>query len=648
MSYISFNQTQLNNLTFSSEREIIRTNRAGAYMSTTLSGCNTRKYHGLLIVPIEAFGNEKHVLLSQLDETIVQRNTNFNLGVRRYVNDYYEPQGNKYLNHFEYEKVPRFSFKAGSVKLVKERLLVEKEQQILVRYTLEEANAPVKLQFRPFVAFRNIHNLSKSNAFAHTDHEETTHGIRLCLYDGYPWLYMQMNKEVSFKPMPDWFYNVEYEKEKNRGFEYLEDLFSPGVFEVDIKVGESIVFSSSTIECVPGNLKTKFANELRKRRPQHSFIESLKNAASQFIWHQDKKVDIIAGFPWYSSISRQTFIALPGLRLTQADRKLSMEVLDTYLTYLKGGLLPRSIADKEPVYDCADASLWFIWAIQELRKQGRSLKELGVRYGNAIKEILEAYRSGTNIVNMLENGLLFAADQGITYTWMDSYANGKPVVPRYGMPVELNALWYNAIYFALEMASLAGDSGFLADWKFLSEKIEETFLKVYWSEEKGYLADVYNGFYTDWSVRPNMVIAAAMDFTPLSRPQRSKIINKATQHLLTPRGLRTLSPEDTAYRGTVNGNIDQRESAIHTGSVHPWLLQFYAVAYLQLHKKSGVEHIKHLVNGFSDEMTKHSLGTISEMYNGDPPHTAKGANSQAWNVAALLYCINLIAQPEKE
>lgn len=647
MSYISFNQTQLNNLSFTSEREIIRTNRAGAYMSTTLSGCNTRKYHGLLIVPIEAFDNEKHVLLSQLDETIVQRNTPFNLGVRRYVNDFIEPNGYKYLNHFEYDKVPAYTFKAGSVKLVKERLLVEKEQQILIRYILEEANSPVILQLRPLVAFRNIHNLSKSNAYARTEYEKTRHGIRLCLYDGYPWLFMQMNKEVEFKSAPDWFYNIEYAKEKNRGYECLEDLFSPGIFEVNIKVGESVVFSASTFECIPGVLKTKFANEHRKRRPQHSFIESLNNAASQFIWHQGKNVDIIAGFPWYSSISRQTFIALPGLRLTQADRKLGMAVLDTYLPSLKGGLFPRSIAGKEPVYDSADASLWFIWTVQQLRKQGRSLKELGVRYGNAIIEILEAYRTGNHIISMLENGLLFSAEEGVAYTWMDSYANENPVVPRYGMPVELNALWYNAIRFTLEMANLAGDSDFVANWKFMPEKIEEAFLNAYWNQEKGYLADVYNGFYTDWSIRPNMVIAAAMDYSPLSKEQKRSIIEMATQHLLTPRGLRTLSPEDPNYKGEVNGSIANREAAFHCGSVHTWLLQFYAEAYLRIHKKSGVAHIRNLVNGFSDEMTRHSLGTISEIYTGNPPHTAKGAVSQAWNVAALLNCMNMVAQTEK-
>ena len=227
-----------------------------------------------------------------------------------------------------------------------------------------------------------------------------------------------------------------------------------------------------------------------------------------------------------------------------ADRQLGMSVLDTYLPYLRNGLFPRSISDPEPVYDNADASLWFIWCLHRLRKQGCRLKDMSTRYWDAVKMILKAFRKGTHTVNMLENGLLFSADQGRAYTWMDTYAYGNPVVPRYGMPVELNALWYHAVRFALEIAMHTGDDEFIAEWRFLPEKIEESFMKAFWDEKRGYLADVYNGFYTDWSVRPNMVIAAAMDYTPLSREQRHSILEITDRHLLTPRGLRTLSPED--------------------------------------------------------------------------------------------------------
>ncbi len=648
MSYITFSHDQLSNPGFSTEREVIRTNRVGGYLGTTICGCNTRKYHGLLIVPVGTFGGEKHVLLSQLDETIINHQTEFQLGARCYRNALYDPQGYKYLHHFEFLRAPKYTYRAGGVNLAKERLLVSNEQQTLIRYTLQESASTIVLQLRPLVAFRNIHSLSKANGYAHTGHGEVPGGIRLRLYDNYPWLYLQLSRQPVFKPAPSWYYDIEYEKEKERGYEYHEDLFSPGYFEIELSAGETVVFSAAINEVYPKTLKDRFNKELRKRPDKHTFYDSLRNAATQFTWHQvHHEEDIIAGFPWYGSISRQTFIALPGLRLTQSDRQLGMEVLDSYLPFLRGGLFPACISDKELTYNSADTSLWFIWSIQQLIKQGCRIKDMGIRYGKAIKAILNAYREGTPVVSMLENGMLFSAEEGKTFTWMDSCFNGRPAVPRYGMPVEINALWYNAICFALEMAHKAGDSEFEMQWKRVPDKIEEVFLNSFWDEEKGYLADVYNGFHTDWSVRPNMVIAAAMDYTPLNREQMHSILEVSVRHLLTPRGLRTLSPGHPAYRGVVNGSQGEREYAFHNGAVHPWLLQFYAEAWLRLNKKSGVAHIRSLIEGFETEMPSHCLGTISEVYDGDQPHAARGAVSQAWNVASILNCMHLLSQTEK-
>lgn len=647
MSYISFNAKQLGNLSFSSKREVIRTNRKGAYMSTTLTGCNTRKYHGLFIVPVEAFGNEKHVLLSQMDESVVVGGTEMNLSVRRFRDGFYEPAGHKYLTGMEFTRIPRFTYQAGSVNLSKERLLSDKEDQLLVRYTVNNANSPVTMRFRPFLAFRNIHSLSKANAFIKNETSGIPNGIRIQLYDNYPDLHMQWSSQSRFVNDPHWYYNIEYEKEKNRGYEYLEDLYTPGYFELNLKNGETVVFSASTKEELPQRMKMRFARELSKRPERHSISDSLRSAASQFTWIRDDSADIIAGFPWYHSISRQTFIALPGLRLTHADRNLGMKVLKTYIPFLNKGLFPLSIEDREIVYDSADASLWFIWAVQQFKKHGCRAKELWELFGDAMKDILENYRAGNFLVGVLENGLLFSADQGEAHTWMNSYSNGRPVVPRYGMPVELNALWYNAVSFCLEMASSNNDQEFVAGWRKMPELIEESFLQAYWDDEKGYLADVFNGLYTDWSVRPNMVIAAALDYSPLTNEQKKMVADLAALKLLTPRGLRSLTPDDPAYRGFMKGNAAQRETAVHTGAVHPWLLQFYAELYLKLHKRSGLSHIKTILDGFREEMTEHCLGTISEMYDGDHPHRAKGSLSQAWNVAALIWCNNLVGHYEK-
>lgn len=649
MSYINFNPAKLTNPEFTSRREIIRSNHAGSYISTTLNGCNTRKYHGLLICPVAGLGGTKHLLLSALDESLIMKGSVFNLAVRRYMGGYMEPKGHKYLQKFDFEKIPKFTFRVGNVILTKERLLVEKEQRLLVRYTLEEASAPVTMQFRPFLAFRNIHELSKCNLYAHTRYNNEPHGISLALYDGYPSLYMQFSRDPEFIPAPDWHYNIEYVKEMNRGYDCHEDLYTPGYFEFTLKEGESLVFSAATFQGTPSTFKQRFSREVSKRISRDSFAGCLKNAANQFIQYQeDTAVDIIAGYPWYNSLSRQTFVALPGLRHAQSERRLALEVLSTYLPHLKNGLFPGSIADPQPVYNNADASLWFIWTLQQLKRQGSRFKEFGTPFYQAIKEILESYRRGTSVVTMMEDGLLFAAEQGMALTWMNGTAYGRPVTPRYGKPVELNALWYNAVCFGIEMARSEKDPEFLEAWKNLPEDIAEAFRRAYWNEEKGYLADVENGLYTDWSVRPNMVIAAAMPFTPLEKEEIRHILEAARQQLLTPRGLRTLSPDDPAYRERVEGDTHQREEAAYNGAAFPWLLQFFAEAWLSIYGKGGLPVIRKILQGFEGEMSENCIGTLSEMYNGTPPHTGKGAISQAWNVAALLYIQHLVYDTENE
>jgi predicted glycogen debranching enzyme len=649
MSYVSYPATKLSNLEFTTKREIIRSNHAGSYISTTLNGCNTRKYHGLLVCPIGLLGGSKQVLLSALDESLVIKGATFNLATRRYEGGHLDPRGYKFLQKFDFEKIPKFTFQIGDVVLTKERLLVEKEQQLLVKYVLEEAPGAVVMCFRPLLAFRNIHDLSKSNMYAQT-HSETEHnGISMRLYDGYPRLFMQFSQSCEFEARPDWHYNIEYIAEKERGYPYLEDLFTPGIFRVSLKKGDSVVFSASTFPSGPAFFKQRFSREVSKRINRDSFVGCLKNAANQFIQYKDGvAVDIIAGFPWYNSITRQTFIALPGLRIAQSERRLALEVLSTYLRFLKDGFFPDNIADNNLVYHSPDASLWFIWCLQQLKMNGSRFKEFGTPFYQAVKEILVFLKKGTCLSGMLENGLLFAVEPGIALTWMNSYSYGQPNVPRYGKPVELNALWYNAVCFALEMAKIERDTDFLAEWNPSPAKIADSFLKTYWDEGKGYLADVENGLYTDWSIRPNMVLAAAMPESPLNQEQKIKILETAKHYLMTPKGLRTLSPNDPAFKGTIEGPPDKREEAAHRGAVYPWLLQFYAEAWFGVYGKAGIPAVRKLISGFEGEMSENGIGTISEMYCGSAPHSGTGAISQAWNVAAVLFTYQRISELENE
>lgn len=641
MSYLNFDKKNLVNLEYSLQRELLRTNRAGAYSSTTLAGCNTRKYHGLLITRLDNLDGGKHVLLSSLDETVVQHNTEFNLGIHKYPGDHYEPRGHKYISDFEIDSIPKITYRVGGVILTKERLLVEKEEQILVKYTLVKAHSPTLLRFKPFLAFRNVHTLSKANMYARTRYSSIDKGIKMKLYNGYPYLHMQLSKEAEFVPVPDWHYNIEYIKEHNRGYEFREDLYVPGYFEVPIKKGESIIFSASTKEEKPASFKRRFTIETNKRIPRDSFDGCLKNSASQFIWEKPDGTDIIAGFPWYESITRQTFAALPGLLLREGDVKTYEKILGTQLKRLRGGLFPKS-SGKESNFDAVDAPLMFFWSVGELEAVYDKIT-IWKKYGPAMKKILTNYRGGTRFnIHMQDNGLIHAKKEGVALTWMDAYIDGKPVTQRGGLAVEINAAWYNAVCYALELAEAANDKAFINQWNELPEIIAKSFIDTFWDDEKGYLADYVDGDFKDWSVRPNMVFATYLDRSPLSREQKKMTVSKVKNELLTPKGLRTLSPKNPSYKGVFEGDDTKRSAAAHQGSVYPFLIAPFIKSYLSIHKAGGLSFVKNIMEGFESEISEHCIGSISETYNGNPPHTGKGAISQAMNVGAIISAITYL------
>ncbi|MDR2910071.1 MAG: amylo-alpha-1,6-glucosidase [Bacteroidales bacterium] len=643
MSYLKLDKEQLINLEYALNREILLVNQTGSYINSTLNGCNTRKYHGLLVCPIDNFGGEKHVLLSSLHETVIQNKAEFNLGINRYRGGIYEPNGHKYIHDVKIDNIPVVTYHIGGIILTKERILVENEKQVLTRYTLEEANCPTVLRFKPFLAFRNIHHLSKANLFANTKYKNANNGISLKLYDGYPDVFMQFSKNPDFVPAPDWYYDIEYTKELNRGYEYLEDLFVPGYFELTINKGESIVFSTSTFEPKTVSLKQRFTRETKKRQSCQSFLSSLYNAASQFIICKNNETDIMAGFPWYNSITRQTFISLPGICLALNDLNTCQNVLKNYLKYLNNGFFPDYINDKNPQYNSADAPLWFIWTLQQYLKKKPDPEELWTSYGIAITEILYAYKNSTlKYVGMNNDGLIYAEKSNTALTWMNSYIDSVPVVQRGGLSVEINALWFNAVCFALNLAKMNGDDKFVGQWGNMVEKIEKSFLKTFCHPWHEHLADVVRNGVADWSVRPNMVIAVALDYSPLSIEQKISILGVAKNKLLTSRGMRTLSPDHLKYAGTVEGSLWEREMAMHQGAVWPWLIQFFVEGYIKIHNKGGLPFVEQIIEGFEKDITENCIGTISEMYSGNPPHHAEGAISQAWNIAGIIYATHFI------
>ncbi len=649
MSYMSFTKEQLVNLEFSLNREIIRSNRAGSYASTTIINCNTRKYHGLLVVPQPFIDGENHILLSSLDETVIQQETAFNLAIRKYPDDVYLPKGHKYIQSFDTEPIPVLTYRVGGVLLTKEILFENNEDRIIIKYTLVEANSETKLRIKPFLAFRNVHQLSKANHFIDKTYEAVNNGIMMQLYQGYSHLYMQTSKKTDYIHVPDWYYNIEYQQEKERGYEFLEDLFVPGYFEFSIKKGESVYFSAGIEEVNPLNLKKLYNNEIAKRIPRNSFENCLKNSAEQFIVKKNKKTSVIAGFPWFGRWGRDTFISLPGLTLVTGDFKICKDVIDTMLTELNGALFPNIGEGSSAAYNSADTSLWFFWTLQQYADFTHTKDKIWKEYGKKMLFILESYRNGSlQNIKMLENGLIFAGEQGKALTWMDAIVNSKAITARIGMPVEINALWYNAIMFSVEMAKLAKDEKFVKNWEPLTLVIKESFKNTFWSKDKGYLADYVDGEYKDWNIRPNMVFATSLPYSPLSEKIRQLVLEMIRKELLTPRGLRSLSPQSPEYKNICKGNQTERDYAYHQGTVWPWLLGHFVEGYLKIYGKSGLSFIKNIYEGFEPTIREHGIASISEVYDGNPPHAPRGTPSQAWSVAELLRIKWLIDKNENE
>ncbi len=647
MSYINFEKSQLVNLEYSLSRELLRSNRAGSYANSTIVNCNTRKYHGILVTPQPGIDHDNHVLLSSLDETIIQREAEFNLGIRKYPGGVYNPKGHKYICDFVTEPIPKLTYRVGGVILTKEMLFTTREDRMIFKYTLVQATSPTTLRFRPFLAFRNVHQLSRENIFADKKFEAVPNGIKVRMYQGYTNLFMQVSKQPEYTHVPDWFYNIEYQEEMDRGYDYMEDLYVPGFFEIEIKAGESIYFSAGTKEINPGSMSRTYNAELEKRIPRDTFYNCLVNAAQQFIVKRGSRTEIIAGFPWFSRSGRETFVALAGLTLVTGDEKMCKAVIDTMADDLKGALLPNLGSGSNSSYAAVDTSLWFFYALQQYAEFTGKHKTIWKEYGKKMKIILAGYRQGTEYnIHMESDGLIYAGVPGKALTWMDAIVHGKPVTPRIGKDVEVNALWYNAICFSIELAKLCGDDDFVADWQELADLIPASFIETFWNSEKRYLADYVDGEYKDWTVRPNMVIATSLAYSPVPEEIRKEILSRVKQELLTPRGVRTLTPKSPVYKGFYFGTPTERDAAYHQGTVWPWLFGQFVEGYLKIHGKSGLSFIKTLYQGFEAVMTEHGIGTISGIYDGDPPHAARGAISRAWSVGELLRIKYLIEKYE--
>ncbi|MCD8260891.1 MAG: amylo-alpha-1,6-glucosidase [Bacteroides sp.] len=643
MSYLHFDRTLMVNLEESLPREILRTNKSGAYHCTTIVDCNTRKYHGLFVIPVPELDDENHVLLSSLDETVVQHGTEFNLGLHKYNGDHYSPNGHKYIRSFDCEKVPVTTYRVGGVVLAKEKVFVHHENRILIRYTLVEAHSPTVLRFRPFLAFRSVREYTHENMQASREYQEIENGIKTRMYASYPELYMQLNKKNDFHFMPDWYKGIEYPKEQERGYYFNEDLYVPGYFEVSIKKGESVVFSAGIFEANTRQLKRLFEKEVEERTPRDSFYNCLKNSAHQFHNKQEGNHYILAGYPWFKCRARDLFVSLPGLTLAVDEISEFEDVMETAQESIRGYMNDLPLVSKIYEMEDPDVLLWAVWALQQYAKE-TSRQQCREKYGLLLEEIIDFIRRRKhNNLFLHANGLLYTDGKEKPVTWMNSTVNGKPIVPRTGYIVEINALWYNALRFVAELNREGGNTLLADSLDELASVTAASFVETF-RNEYGYLLDYVDGNMMDWSVRPNMIFTVAFDYSPLDVKQKKQVLDVVTKELLTPKGLRSLSPKSGGYNPNYVGPQTQRDYAYHQGTAWPWLMGFYMEAYLCIYKMSGLSFVEHHLIGFEEEMTTHCIGSIPELFDGNPPFKGRGAISFAMNVAEILRILKLLSK----
>ena len=651
MAFLKFNKSELVNLEYSLKREIIVANKTGAYCNTSIVTCNTRRYHGLLAVPVDKLGGGNFILLSSLDESLIVGGKQFNLGIHCY-GDVYEPRGHKYIVDFDADPAPEIIYKVGEIVFSKTILMSPDSDQVLIKYHLIEAPEKATLMLKPFLAFRSVHSLTSQNPDARTDYRDIANGVSFRLYEDFPDLNLQISSKAQFKSLPYWYNGITYSDEMRRGFNCKEDLFVPGFFTVSLKPGDSIVFSASVEEDDPKTFKRKFNDAIRRLGDIHDYHDLLVRNADMLKCSRNGHKRINAGFSWLETgLLRETIMSLPGLTL-YADGNCTEfeEILDNLISDEQDRLFRRTTQVEAPLL-LTDTIQQYIHYLEDNDIEAGAAKRVWKKYGKTLKGIIESYAPGQrHEVAMHPNGLLWAQMDGVALSWMNAYVNGHPVTERAGYQVETNAMWYNAICFALDMEKKFGakKNAFIEKWAPVRELIEENYQKTFWNYEAGYLADYVDNSGQNMDVRPNQLYAISLDYSPVEDMIKSDVVMTVNNELVTRRGIRTLSPRNVMYRGVYEGSQTDRDLAYHQGCAFPQLLDPYENICFKMMGSNFYKKAEYLTEGFYADINKHGVGAFSELYDGDPPHEAHGAISSACSTAALLRVDYLMNKYKKE
>jgi len=644
---IRFTEDVCTNLAASLRREWLETNGIGGFASGTINGCNTRRYHGLLVAATKPPVG-RLVLLSKFEETLIVNGTSYELGTNRYPGTVH-PQGFQFLKAFRLDPFPVITFRVDGIEIEKTLFMVQGENTTVIEYALKSApdSVTVKLELRPLIAFRDYHSLTHENGAISSRVDQQSELISVSPYQGLPGLYLANNAQ-EVESTGNWYRNFEYDAERERGLDFQEDLFNPCVLSFDLNSTQKATIIASTEPHDVKSAEQYRAREISRRKENagrspvnDDFINSLTGAADQYIVSRGDQKSVIAGYHWFSDWGRDTMIALPGLTLPTGRHDVARSILRTFSQSVSQGMLPNRFPDagETPEYNTVDATLWFFEAVRAYLAYTGDLTFVQEELYDVLTDIINWHVRGTRFGIKLDSaGLLNSGEDGVQLTWMDAKVGDWVVTPRRSKPVEIQALWYNAICIMEELAGCTGDESAKKRYNSMAALTKWSFNRLLWNEKGGYLYDVINGGPPDASIRPNQIFAVSLPHSMLSPERAKQVVNVVEQHLLTPYGLRSLAPGDPHYRGRYTGDGASRDGAYHQGTVWPWLMGPFITAYIKINggSEAARRQAELWLTPLKEHLSDAGLGHISEIFEGDAPHGPVGCIAQAWSVAEIL------------
>jgi predicted glycogen debranching enzyme len=647
---IQFEREKWSDLEVALRREWLETNGLGGFASSTIIGLNTRRYHGLLVAATKPPVG-RLVLLSKLEETLLIDGKRFELSANRYPG-LIHPHGFHYLKQFRLDPFPVFTYEVAGIEMEKSVFMIHGENSTVIHYELRENNRPdvpknLLLEIGALIAFRDYHGSTHENGFINPAVQERSGLASVTPYHGLPSLHLAHNA-IELRKTDDWYRNFEYDAERERGLDFSEDLFNPFVLRFDLRLGrQASIIASIEQRDVIQTVEYRQAEITRRRKALvaspigDSFGQSLAAASDQYLVSRGDEKTIIAGYHWFGDWGRDTMIALPGLTLPTRKYEIARSILRTFANHVDQGMLPNRFPDagEIPEYNTVDAALWFIEAARAYLAYTDDLEFVRDELYPIFADIISWHVRGTRYgIKVDDSGLLVSGEPGVQLTWMDAKVGDWVVTPRRGKPVEVQALWYNALCIVEDLASSFGNEAAEKRYRHMAAVAQWSFNRLFWNEKLGCLYDVVNGGPPDPSIRPNQIFAVSLPHSMLPLDWAGSVVEKVKEQLLTPFGLRTLAPSDPQYRGSYTGGPIERDGAYHQGTVWPWLLGPFITAYIKVN--GGSEEARHQAQAWLSPLESHlaeaGLGHISEIFEGDAPHRPCGCIAQAWSVAEIL------------